>query len=257
MKHIKWEKEGAVGILTIDRPKALNALNMEVLDDLEEVLEEVENQTEIRAVIVTGSGQKAFVAGADIAAMKEMDPVEGYRFVNRGQEIMFRIESSSVPFIAAVNGIALGGGLELVLACDMSFVSKEAQFGLPEIKLGLIPGFGGTQRLSLALGKAKSMELILTGNNFSAQEALEWGLVNNVVEPDELLAEAKKMAQKIAEKGGTALACAKQSINYHSNQVLFSGLQFEASQFALAFSVEDRKEGIEAFLEKRKPEFNK
>lgn len=257
MNHLKWEKDGALGILTIDRPKALNALNLEVLEELEQVLDDLDKDPGVRAVLVASSSEKAFVAGADVSLMKDMETAEGYEFVRRGQEVMFRIESSRVPFIAAVNGLALGGGLELVLACDIRFASEKASFGLPEINLGLIPGFGGTQRLLLALGKAKAMELVLTGENFSAQDALEWNLVNKVTEPDDLFTEAKSMAQKISGKGGTSLGSAKQAVNYHLNQALFSGLQFEASQFALAFSSEDRNEGIKAFLEKRKPEFNK
>ncbi len=246
------EKMDHVAKIRLNRPKILNALNTEIIKELADVLEEMDQDSQIRAIVLTGN-DKAFAAGADIKELAETKPVE---FVMkqffRDWE---RIRKLSKPLIAAVNGYALGGGNELAMCCDMIIASETAKFGQPEILLGVIPGAGGTQRLTKAVGRAKAMEMILTGKTVSATEALEWGLVNRVVSPDEVENEALKLALEIAGKPPVAVRLAKQAINKAQELPLDHGLNFEQNAFYLLFSSEDQQEGMQAFLEKRKPQF--
>jgi enoyl-CoA hydratase len=244
---------GTVATLTVNRPKALNALNRPVVEGLLEILQTVRDDRAVRALIITGAGDRAFVAGADIAAMVEMGVGEGLEFTRLGHEAMSTIEDLPIPVIAAVNGFALGGGLELALACDLIVASDKARFGQPEINLGIIPGFGGTQRLPHRIGHARARELILTGDMFDAKAALEWGLVSRVVAGDQLLAEAHKLAEKIIVKSGFALRQAKLALRAAATMELEAGLRYEQSAFGVCFGSDDRVEGMQAFVAKREP----
>ena len=204
---------GSVATLTVNRPKALNALNRPVLEGLMEALATIRGDSNVRVLIITGAGDRAFVAGADIAAMAEMGVSEGLEFTRLGHAVMSAIEELPIPAIAAVNGFALGGGLELALACDLIVASDKARFGQPEINLGIIPGFGGTQRLPPRIGHARARELIMTGDMFDAQAAFAWGLASRVVAPDQLLEETRKLADKIATKSGFTLRQAKAALH--------------------------------------------
>ena len=246
--------DGHVGTLTINRPDKLNALSHEVLTDLSAAIETLGGNDQVWAVLITGTG-KAFVAGADIAAMKSMSEAEGLEFGALGHGVFTAIENLRCPVIAAVNGFALGGGCELALACDFIYASSKAKFGQPEVNLGIIPGFGGTQRLPRRVGSAAARELIYTGKMINAQEALRLGLANAVFEPDELLAEAKKTATEIASKGPLAVASAKQLIRDGVDLPLPEANRREQAAFGDAFGTEDQSEGMAAFLEKRAPTF--
>lgn len=254
-QNIRFETQGAVGILTIDRPKSLNALSVATLSEILRCLRDIRRGGSIRCLIVTGAGEKAFVAGADIAGMSGMSAVEAKNFSRLGQRVTTAIEELPVPVIAAVNGFALGGGFELAMACDLIIASEKARFGQPEITLGIIPGFGGTQRLVRRVGPPRARELIFGGEMIDAETARQWGIVNKVVKPEELLAEARRFAEKLAAKPPIALEQAKQAIQLGTSVDLQSGLHFEADAFALTFSTEDQKEGMKAFLEKRPPSF--
>ncbi len=243
----------AISTLTVDRPAALNALNRSVLEQITFVLREVRHDTSVRVLIVTGAGDRAFVAGADIAAMSKMSTVEGLEFSRLGHRVMQTIEDLPIPVIAAVNGFALGGGLELAMACDLIIASEKARFGQPEINLGLIPGFGGTQRLPHRIGQATARELIMTGEMIDAKTALELGLVNHVVAPDQLIAETRKLAEKIASKSAIALRQAKAALHASFTMEEDAGLRFEQESFGVAFASEDRIEGTTAFVAKRQP----
>jgi enoyl-CoA hydratase len=243
-------REGAITTLTINREKALNALNAEVVRELLEV-----DVGDARVVILTGAGEKAFVAGADIAAMAGMTSVEARDFARRGGELAHAIETSPRVWIAMVNGFALGGGCELALACDFIYASRNAKLGQPEVNLGVIPGFGGTQRLSRRVGVAKARELIYTGDIVGAEEALRIGLVDLVVDPAELAARTRQTAEKIAQKGPLAIAQAKRVIREGQNLPLEQACQLEAEAFASLFDTADQKEGMKAFLEKRPAKF--
>lgn len=246
----------SIATITINRPKVLNALNQDVLNDLLAVFNDIEkNNAEVRGVILTGAGDKAFVAGADIAAMKTMTALEADRFCSLGQCCLRVIEMCSVPVIAAVNGFALGGGLELALSCDFIYAAKTAKLGLPEVGLGLFPGFGGTQRLSRLIGKNRAKELIFTGEPVSAERAYELGIVNKVCEPDQLMAAVTATLKKILSQGPVAVKLAKRVINEGTDLPIASGLSLEMAQFPLTFATEDRAEGVTAFLQKRKPQF--
>lgn len=253
-RYLKLERDGKVALLYINRPQQLNALNRELLQELERALEEVEADGEIGALVITGQG-RAFVAGADIREMKDFGPQEAEAFSRLGHRVMARLESMSKPVVAAVNGFALGGGLELAMSCDFIYAAEGAQLGQPEINLGIIPGFGGTQRLSRRIGRARAKELILTGRTVSAQEALSWGLVNRVVPADRLLEEAKAVARQMADKGAVALRLAKRAVDEGVEMDLRRGCTLEQELFALCFSTEDQREGMTAFLEKRPPAF--
>ena len=254
-ENIILEVDTPVATIFFNRPKALNALNNALFDELDIALDQIRENTDIKVLILTGSGDKAFVAGADIAELVKMNPLEGKSFSRKGQKVFSKIEDLPIPAIAAVNGFALGGGLEAALGCDFIYASDKALFGLPEISLGLIPGFGGTQRLARLIGANRAKELIFTGKNIKAQEALEYGIVNKVVEPDKLMEEVLKTANFIASKGKVALRSAKEVIQNGLNTDLETGCRIENDVFGLNMASEDAKEGTHAFLEKRKPVF--
>ncbi|MEE9151067.1 MAG: enoyl-CoA hydratase-related protein [Thermoplasmata archaeon] len=255
LKNVMVEKDNNIGIITVNRPQALNALNSETLSDLGTAFKALGDDAEVDVIIITGSGEKAFVAGADIKEMKDLSPMEARKFMHFGQSVFNVIDNLPKPTIAAVNGYALGGGCELALACDMILASEKAKFGLPEVTLGIHPGFGGTQRLPRLVGAAKAKELIFTGEMIDANEALRIGLVNKVVPPEKLIEEAKTLAQKILKNGQIAIRLVKSAINAGLNVPLEKGLAYEAETQGLAFATEDKNEGFEAFLEKRKPNF--
>src|SRR5579862_1411954 len=244
-----------IATLTINRPAALNALNKSVLEQIAIVIREVRHDAEVRVLIVTGGGDRAFVAGADIAAMSEMSTVEGLEFSRLGHRVMESFEDLPIPVIAAVNGFALGGGLELALACDLIVASEKARFGQPEINLGLIPGFGGTQRLPHRIGHSKARELIMTGDMLDAKTALELGLANQVVAPGDLIETTRKLAEKIASKSAVALRQAKAALRASFTMEEDAGLRFEQEAFGVTFGSADRIEGTTAFVEKRPPKW--
>lgn len=255
MENVTVEKNGAIATVTINRPKALNALNKETLEELVQCFEEIGESEEIKVVILTGGGEKAFVAGADIAFMRDLTAQESKAFGVLGHKAMATIENTPQPVIAAVNGFALGGGCELALSCDMRFASSNAKFGQPEVNLGVIPGFGGTQRLPRLIGKGLANELVMSGNIIDAEEAMRIGLVNRVYEPEALLDECNKLATTIASKGPVAVRLCKEAVNNGFEMDLARGCRYEADLFALCFSGEEQKEGMTAFLEKRPPKF--
>jgi enoyl-CoA hydratase len=244
--------EKGIFIVTVNRPDKMNALNKDVMSDLETVTDEIETNPEIKAVILTGSGQKAFVAGADISEFVGLSNKEGKALAKRGQDIFFKIENSTKPIVAAVNGFALGGGCELAMACHFRVASDNAKFGQPEVNLGLIPGYGGTQRLSRLIGKGRALELLLTGNMIDASIALEYGLVNHVVPQDDLLPKAKMILEQIITKAPLAVAKCITAANAAFTE---DGYEVELKAFGECFNTEDMKEGASAFLEKRKPQF--
>lgn len=252
---LNFEQNGHVGVLTINRPQAMNALNSIVLSELTKFTQEIANNKEIRALIVTGAGEKAFVAGADIKEMTAMGPKEAKEFAIKGQTTFESFEKLPFAVIAAVNGFALGGGCELALSCDIIFASNKAKFGLPEVTLGLLPSFGGTQRLARSVGLFKAREMVFSGDFYSADDCKAMGLVNKVFEADTLMTEAKKLAETIALRGPIAVAKAKVSINDGFDRLLSEGLKKEADLFGELFATEDQKEGTGAFVEKRKPNF--
>ena len=253
-KNLILEKEEGVALITVNRPRVLNALNSDVLKELSEAFAQLNGDQEVRVIIITGSG-KAFIAGADISEMKDFTPEQAREFTTLGHMTMDAIQNSEKPVIAAINGFALGGGLELALSCDIILASETTKLGVPEVNLGLIQGFGGTQRLPRLAGKAIAKELIFTADAVDAKRAYEMGIVNGVFSPDELLPEAKKMAQKIARKGPVALKLAKRAIDGGYNKELTKGCKLEMDAFVECFTTSDRKEGMSAFLEKRKPVF--
>ena len=245
--------ENNIFTITINRPDKLNALNREVMNDLNNVMDEVYKNAEIKSVIITGAGEKAFVAGADISEFSRLSQQEGMALAKRGQDIFFKIENSPKPIIAAVNGFALGGGCELAMACHMRIASGNAKFGQPEVNLGLIPGYGGTQRLTMLIGKGKAMEFLLTGNMIDATNALQSGLVNYVVPQDQLLLKAKEILTTINSKAPVAIAKCINAANHAYTGI--KGYEQEIFGFSECFITEDVKEGAAAFLEKRKPNF--
>lgn len=255
-ENIILELATPITTLFFNRPKALNALNNALFDELDIALDQIKNNTDIKVLILTGAGDKSFVAGADIAELVKMNPLEGKSFSRKGQKVFSKLEALPIPVIAAVNGFALGGGLEAALGCDFIYASDKALFGLPEINLGLIPGFGGTQRLARRIGSNRAKELIFTGKNINAQTALEYGIVNKVCDPDILMEEVMKTANLIASKGKVALRSAKEVVQNGLNVDLESGCRIENDVFGLNMTSEDAKEGTSAFLEKRKPVFN-
>jgi enoyl-CoA hydratase len=249
------ETNNGVAKLTINSPKTLNALNSAVLDEIECALYELDRDDDVKVVVLTGAGEKAFVAGADIKEMAGMNAYAGQQFALKGQRVMLMIEKMKKPVIAAVNGYALGGGLELALGCDFIYASEKARFGFPEVTLGIIPGFGGTQNLSRRIGVARANELIFTGKMIDASKATEWGIVNEIFAPEELLPKALETAQSIARLGTLAVASAKSAIANGLNMGKEDGFRYEASLFGVLFATEDQKEGMGAFVEKRKAEF--
>ncbi|WP_448873928.1 enoyl-CoA hydratase/isomerase family protein [Desulfobulbus propionicus] len=241
--------------LTFNRPKALNALNTSLLEELSHALNAIKADESIRVLVLTGAGEKSFIAGADISEINTLSPLGAKKFAQTGQEIISLLQGLAIPVIAAVNGYALGGGCEMALACDFIYASEKAIFGLPEINLGVIPGFGGTQRLPRLIGANMAKEMIFTGRHITAAEAKEIGLVNKIFAPEELMAAATETAKLIASKGKASLCAAKQTVNQGLNADLQTGLAIERDAFALMLASPDAKEGTGAFLEKRKAVF--
>lgn len=244
-----------IATITFNRPKSLNALNGQTLDELSSALDHIEGDETIRVLILTGAGEKAFVAGADITELATFNTLQGKMFARKGQLIISRLQELAIPVIAAVNGFALGGGSEMALACDWIYASENAMFGLPEITLGIIPGFGGTQRLPRLIGSNRAKEMIFTGKMIPAAEAASINMVNRVFPQGSLMEETLKTAKAIAAKGRVSLRAAKQAVNSGLNGDLATGCHIEADAFAICMASEDGREGTRAFIEKRKPDF--
>lgn len=255
LENVKVENREGVLFVTIDRPKVLNALNAQTIGEIARVFTDVREDESVRCIILTGGGEKAFVAGADINELAQMTALTASGFAQRGQRVLDLIERCPKPVIAAINGFALGGGCEIALACHIRIASEKAQLGLPEVTLGVIPGYGGTQRMVRLLGKGKALELILTGDRVPAAEAERIGLVNRVVPAEELLATAEKMARTIASRGPLAVRAALEAVVNGSDMPLAEGQFLEASLFGILAASEDMKEGTTAFLEKRQAAF--
>jgi enoyl-CoA hydratase len=254
--HVRVETEGGIRTVTVDRPEKLNALNADVVSALEQAFDEATRAADLRCLIVTGAGEKAFIAGADIAELAKLGPVEGREHARRGQAVVDRLERMPVPTIAAINGFAYGGGLELALACTLRVASENAKMGLPETSLGILPGYGGTQRLARAVGAARALELILTSEKgVTAAEAHRIGLVNRVVPSGQALAGAREIAAKIASNGPVACRYALEAVRRGLEMPLSEGLVLEATLFGLCAATDDMKEGMTAFLEKRPARF--
>ncbi len=253
-KTIIFEEKENIGIIKFNRPRQLNAINDEVMKELNEILDDIGKKDNIKVLILTGEG-RAFIAGADIAFLTNLSPLEARSFVRAGQELFFKIENLPIPVIACVNGFALGGGMEIAMACDFIYSSDKAKFGQPEVNLGIMPGFGGTQRLSRLVGKAIAKELCMTGRIINAKEAEELGIVNKVFPHDKLWEETINIAKVISQKGMVSLRAIKRSIDRGFDLDIRSGCYMEADNFALCFASSDAKEGLNAFLEKRTPKF--
>jgi enoyl-CoA hydratase/carnithine racemase len=253
--NILLEKKNSIAYVTVNRPKVLNALNMATMEELRAAFTDIKGDTAIRVAILTGSGEKAFIAGADISELARHDAVSGKEYTHRGQSVLDLIENLGKPVIACVNGFALGGGCELALACTMRLASENAKLGQPEVKLGIIPGYGGSQRLPRLVGKGLAMQQILTGEMITAQEAHRIGLVNEVVAAAELIPRAEAIAAKIIANAPLAVQYAMEAVNKGMEMTLAEGLYLEAVLFGVCCASEDKKEGTTAFLEKRKAEF--
>jgi enoyl-CoA hydratase len=254
-QNLLFEKKNQIAYITLNRPKVLNALNMATMEELRQAFAAVKDDTEVRVVILTGSGEKAFVAGADIGELSQHNPVSAKEYTHKGQAIIDAIENLGKPTIACINGFALGGGCELAMAGDIRIASENARFGQPEVNLGLIPGYGGSQRTTRLLGKGMAMFLCLSGDMIDAQMALEIGLVERVVAQDELLSAAKKLAQTIAQKAPLAITACKRAINNGAHLPIADALELEALEFGTLVNTNDFKEGTSAFLEKRKADW--
>jgi enoyl-CoA hydratase len=254
-RTIELTREDGIAIITVNRPDKLNALNAQTVRRLDDVLHDVHGDSDIRVLIITGAGEKAFIAGADIAELSRMGPIDGVQVSREGQATFRFLETMPKPVIAAVNGFALGGGLELALACHIRIASTRAKFGLPEVKLGIIPGYGGTVRLPRLVGRGRALELILTGDMIDAAEAFRIGLVNRVEEPDALLDVARNMAKKMISNGPIALALALESVDRGMTTTIDDAQTLESNLFGLLASTQDMREGMSAFLEKRPPAF--
>src|ERR1700687_1739632 len=250
-ENILLEKKNAIAYVTVNRPKVLNALNMATMEELRAAFHDIKNDAAIRVVIFTGSGEKAFIAGADISELAKHDAVSGKEYTHRGQNVLNLIENLGKPVIACINGFALGGGCELAMSCTMRLASDNAKLGQPEVKLGLIPGYGGTQRLSRLVGKGLAMQQILTGEMITAQEAYRIGLVNEVVPQAELIARAEAIAAKIIANAPLAIQYAMEAVNRGFDLTLADGLFLEATLFAVCCATDDKNEGTRALLEKR------
>ena len=253
--NLLYEVQDGVALVTVNRPEKLNPLNIETIDALEACFRDIGADEAVKAVILTGAGEKAFVAGADINQVSGLSAMEGRDWGLRGQQVFSRIENLPKPVIAAINGYALGGGLELAMACHIRIASENAKLGQPEVKLGIVPGYGGTQRLPRLVGKGRALEMILTGDPIPAGEACRIGLVNRVVPVDQLLTTARELAVRIIGNGPLAVALCLQAVHRGMEMPLDAALQWEASQFGLSCATEDIREGTRAFLEKRKAEF--
>lgn len=254
-ENITLEKKGVAAIVTISRPKALNALNLQTLNELEGCLGKLAGDDEVAVVILTGAGEKSFVAGADISHMQNLNPVEATRFAKLGHRVARTLEEQPQPVIAAINGFALGGGCELAIACDIRYASENAKFGQPEVNLGVIPGFGGTQRLPRLIGKGLANELLYSGDMIDAQEAYRIGLVNKVFPQEALMKKCLELAEKIASRGPLAVKLCKEAVNNGMEMDLSRACRYEGDLFALCFASSEQKEGMEAFLQKRAPQF--
>ena len=257
MNNLLCEVKDNIGLVTVNRPKSLNALNPETLEELFTCFTKLADNDELVGVIITGAGDKAFVAGADISAMQSYGALEGRDLGRLGHRVMDTVASFAKPVIAAVNGFALGGGCELALACVIRICSENAKFGQPEVNLGVIPGFGGTQRLPRLIGSGHALELLLTGDMIGAEEACRIGLVNRVVAQDQLIDECMTVMQKISTKGPLAIQLCKEVVRSGMEMDLARACRYEADLFGVCFASDDQKEGMQAFLEKRKPVFNK
>ncbi len=253
-ENVLFQVEEEIGLATFNRPAVLNALDARTLDELAEVVGEVERGA-ARALILTGAGEKAFVAGADIAGMAGMSPTEARRFAERGHAVLERLERLPVPTVAAVNGYALGGGCEVALACDLVYASEKARFGQPEVNLGIVPGFGGTQRLPRRVGAMRALEILLTGDSYDAARARELGLVLEVLPPERLLPHVRQQVKKILARGPLAIAQAKRLVHAGAGMSLGPASELERQGFAALFATEDAREGMRAFLEKRPARF--
>lgn len=254
-QHIHFETAQGIARITFNRPEALNALNRALIAEFSDALNAVAADEAVRVLILTGAGEKSFVSGADINELAVLNPLEAKQFSRAGHNALFHLQQLAIPVIAAVNGFALGGGCEIALACDFIYASENAKFGLPEITLGIIPGFGGTQRLPRIIGRNLAKELIFTGRMISAMEAGQIGIVNKVCPPENLMAEVTQTATLIASRGKVSLQAAKQTINRGLDVDLASGCEIEADAFAYCMASVDSKEGTRAFLEKRKAAF--
>lgn len=254
-ENLKFEIKGAIAYITVNRPKVLNALNTATIAELHAAFSAVRDENEIRVAILTGEGEKAFIAGADINELAAQGPVQAKEYALRGQAAFDLIENCGKPVIACVNGFALGGGCELAMACTLRLASENAKFGQPEVKLGLLPGYGGTQRLPRLVGKGRAMQMILSGDMITAQEACRIGLVNEVLPAAELISRAEALAAKIIANGPLACRYAIEAVNKGMEMTLQEGLFLEASLFGLCCATEDKNEGTKAFLEKRQAQF--
>lgn len=255
MNNLLCEIDNNIGLVTVNRPKSLNALNPETLIELEALFRELAQKDELTGVILTGAGDKAFVAGADISAMQDYDVLAGREFGRLGHRALNAVAALPQPVIGAINGFALGGGCELALACDIRICSENAKFGQPEVNLGVIPGFGGTQRLPRLVGTGQALELMLTGDMIDAQEACRIGLVNRVVAQDELIDHCFGIMEKIGQKGPLAIKLCKEAVQSGMEMDLARACRYEADLFSVCFASADQSEGMKAFLEKRKAEF--
>ncbi len=254
VKNLVIEKDKGICTVKLNSPQTLNSLNVIMLDELEYAFDQISNDDEVSVVVLTGEG-KAFVAGADISYMSNLGPSEAKKFSEDGSRLFRKIETMNKVVIAAVNGFALGGGCELAMACDIRIASEKAKFGQPEVGLGIIPGFSGTQRLARLVGLGRAKELMFTGLHINADEAYRIGLVNKITDKDSLMEETYKMAEKIVSNSGVAVRYAKEAVNRGIETDIDTGIAYESNIFGLCFASEDQKEGMTAFLEKRKPEF--
>jgi len=254
-ENLLLEVDGRIATVTVNRPKALNALNPATVREMKRAFEDLSTRTDAGVVLLTGAGEKAFIAGADLAEMKGFTPMQAFDFARLGQETLSLIERMPQTVIAVVNGFALGGGCEVAMACDLIVAADTAKFGQPEVTLGIIPGYGGTQRLPRLVGRNLAKELVLTGDMITAQRAAEIGLVNRVAPAGELMATARELASRILARGPLAVRLAKEAMNRGLDMDLPNACAFEAGLFSAGFSSADRVEGIAAFLEKRKPQF--
>lgn len=255
-QHIRFEvDESAIALVTVNRPDKLNALSRGVIEELDEAAGRIASEPGIRAAILTGAGEKAFVAGADINELASLSAVDARRFALRGQQVFRNLETAGKPVVAAVNGFALGGGLELAMACTVRFASENAKLGQPEVKLGIIPGYGGTQRLPRLVGRGRALELLLAGEPVTAAEAHRIGLVNAVVPQPELLSYSRSWLAKVLTNAPLALSLVMEAVDVGLNSGLDEGLRFEAAAFGVSAATEDRREGTRAFLEKRRAVF--
>jgi len=254
-ENLLVEQKDSIAYVTINRPKVLNALNMATMSELRAVFTQLKDDRDVRVVILTGAGEKSFVAGADIGELQKNNPVEAKEYTHRGQAVLDLIENLGKPVIACINGFALGGGCELAMACTMRLASENAKLGQPEVKLGIIPGYGGSQRLPRLVGKGIAMQLLLTGEMITAHEAQRIGLVNEVVPSGQLIARAEAMAQAIIKNAPLAIQYCLEAVNHGMEMTLQEGLYLEATLFAVSCATEDKKEGTAAFLEKRAANF--